>query len=344
MIRAGVIGAGSWAVAAHLPVLAAREDVEVVGICRQGPLLDPIADKFGVAARSEDYHDVLDLDLDVCVVSSPSSFHHEHVAAALRSGAHVLCEKPMTIDPAQAWDLVKIAGENDRELLVSFGWNYMPIVRSAVELFAGEVGDIEFLDVHMESSTRELLSNTGSYPTSSPDAIPESSTWTDPSRSGGGYGQAQLSHALALALALAPDVDIVGADAVGASPLGAPVELHVAAVLRFGNGGVGTVSGASSHAGARRDKHQLDVRCVGSRGQFIVDVHRELVWLRKSNGTEVELELPVDAGAYSIKGPANALADVGGGNRAANVANGALGARTVDVLNLMYSSMAHRDT
>ena len=37
-LRLGVIGAGSWAVAAHLPALAARsEEVEFVGVCRSDP-------------------------------------------------------------------------------------------------------------------------------------------------------------------------------------------------------------------------------------------------------------------------------------------------------------------
>ena len=34
--RLGLIGAGWWATSNHLPLLAARDDVELVGVCRLG--------------------------------------------------------------------------------------------------------------------------------------------------------------------------------------------------------------------------------------------------------------------------------------------------------------------
>ena len=51
-----------------------------------------------------------------------------------RPGAHVLVEKPVTIEPAHAWDLVETADRKERHLLISFGWNYRPMVRKAKEL------------------------------------------------------------------------------------------------------------------------------------------------------------------------------------------------------------------
>ena len=340
-IRLGVIGAGSWALAAHLPALKARREVEFVAVSRRGPvLLEKIRQDWGFQIASEDYHDVLEARPDIVVVSSPSRFHHEHAKTALLAGAHVLCEKPMTIDPAEAWDLVQTARQVDRELLISFGWNYMPMVRAAVELIrAHPIGDIEHLTIHMSSATRELLSNTGAYPGSSPETVPEQATWTDPTVSGGGYAQAQLSHALGLALALVPE-RVTEAFAFGAIFLGAPVELHDAIALRFSSGGVGVLSGGSNYVGASNNKHELEVRGIGSQGQFIVDVHRELAWVFRPGEADIRLELQEGAGAYAVGGPANALADVGLGDRAANSAPGELGARTVDVLSLVYQSLS----
>lgn len=92
-IRAGVIGAGSWATVAHLPTLKGRSEVELVAICRKGDdLLSSLKAQFKVDIASEDYLDVINQDLDVIVVASPPSLHHEHASAALLSGAHVLCE------------------------------------------------------------------------------------------------------------------------------------------------------------------------------------------------------------------------------------------------------------
>lgn len=340
-LRLAVIGAGSWAVAAHLPVLAARPEVEFVGVCRQGgAVLDRIKSKFAFSVASEDYRDVLALEPDIVVVASPSAYHYEHVKAALLGGAHVLCEKPMTVDSAQAWDLVETANRVDRELLLSFGWDYMPIVRRAADAVATTgIGALEHMTIHMSSATRELLSNTGAYPDASPEYVPDSETWTNATVSGGGYGQAQLSHALGLALKLVPD-RVESVFALTSAPLGAPVELHDAATLRFSGGGIGVLSGGSQHAGAWDNKHQLEVRAIGSEGQFIVDVHRELVWVFRPDGTDLKLDLEPGTGAYEPDGPANALVDVALGVPGANCAPGELGARTVEALELLYRSAA----
>ena len=71
-LRLGAIGAGSWAVAAHLPSLATRtDDVEFVGVSRHGlEPLNRIQDRFGFTVASEDYRVVLDAGIDIAIVAS----------------------------------------------------------------------------------------------------------------------------------------------------------------------------------------------------------------------------------------------------------------------------------
>ena len=187
-LRLGIIGAGSWAVASHLPNLARRaDDVEFVGVARKDTdLLHTISERYGFAVASEDYREVIDAGIDIALVASPSGLHHEHTRAALEAGAHVLVEKPVTIDPADAWDLVDLARSRDRHLVVAFGWNYRPMVVEAKRIMDEHgIGEIEQLTIQMASTTRELLSNTGAYPAADPEAVPEPATWTDPALSGG---------------------------------------------------------------------------------------------------------------------------------------------------------------
>ena len=162
-LRLGVIGAGSWAVASHLPNFVKRaDDVEFVGVARKDVgLLNKIRDRYGFAVASEDYRDVIDAGIDIALVASPSGLRHEHARAALEAGAHVLVEKPVTIDPADAWNLVNLASSSDRHLLVAFGWNYQPMVVEAKRLMSEYgIGEVEQVTIHMASTTRELLSNT----------------------------------------------------------------------------------------------------------------------------------------------------------------------------------------
>jgi predicted dehydrogenase len=339
-LRLGVIGAGSWALASHLPNLAKRRDeVEFVAVCRHGEeLLHKVAADYGFAVASEDYHDVLEAGIDICVVASPSGMHYEHARAALEAGAHVLVEKPVTIDPAQAWELVDIASRGDQHLLCSFGWNYLPMLRSARDLFARVgIGEIEQLSITMSSVTRELLANLGAYPDANPDFIPESRTWTDPALSGGGYGQAQLSHALGLALWI---TGLRGAQvfAFMSTALNAPVELYDACAVRYANGAIGTISGGAAHTGYDDNKHQLELRAIGSAGHFACDLQREMVWLYRPDGPEIKLDVAAGDALYNDDGPPNALVDLALGRTVENCSPGELGARTVELLDAAYRS------
>jgi predicted dehydrogenase len=337
-IRLGVIGAGSWAVASHLPNLAAHPDVEFVAVSRKGPeLLKKIKDDFGFAVASEDYRDVLEAGVDICVVASPSGLHHEHAKAALLAGAHVMCEKPLTLDPSDAWDLAETADVTGKAFIVSFGWNYRPMVVEAKRIMREEgIGQLEHMTIHMSSVTRELLSNTGAYPAASPESVPEQSTWTDPRVSGGGYGQAQLSHALGLGLWLT-DARASGGFALMTAPLAAPVELHDAIVYRYDGGGIGVLSGGSAHLGAGANKHALEVRAIGSEGQLLIDVEREALWHFRE-GEERRVELVDEEGAYDCVGPIDALVSAGRGEAFENQSPGELGARTVEALDIAYRS------
>lgn len=340
-LRLGVIGAGSWAVASHLPELARRPEVEFVAVSRKGPeMLERVKERFGFRIASEDYREVIDAGVDICLVSSPSGLHYEHAKAALEAGAHVLVEKPVTIEPAHAWELVDIADRSGLHLVCSFGWNYRPMLVDAKRLYDERgIGTVEQLVVTMSSTTRELLSRTGSYPAASSEAQVDPETWTNPALSGGGYGQAQLSHALGLGLWL---TGLRGASvfALMARALDAPVELYDACAIRFSNGAVGVLSGGAAHAGFDEDRHQLDVRIIGSEGQFLLDLQRPAAWHFRADSGEVRLPLGLGDGDYDCVGPPNALVDLALGRDVVNRSPGWLGAHTVEILDAAYRSAA----
>lgn len=337
-IRVGVIGAGSWTVASHLPNLARHDDVEFVAVARRGAdMLSKIQREWNFPVASEDYRDVLAEGVDVCIVASPSGLHYEHASAALRAGAHVMCEKPFTIDPQQAWEIDTLSKDCGREVVVAFGWNYRPMVQQAKKLMDEVgIGALEHMTVHMSSVTRELLSNTGAYPDAAPETIPEPGTWTDRSMSGGGYGQAQLSHALGLALWLT-GARAQSAFALMTAPIPAPVELHDAVTYRFDNGAIGVMAGTSAHLNGWGNRHSLEVRGVGSEGQFLIDVEREAFWLF-SKGQDHKLTIPEGDGLYDCVGPIDAILAAARGVGFVNQSPAELGARTVEALDLAYRS------
>lgn len=340
-VRVGVIGAGAWATAAHLPNLQTRaDDVDFVAVCRKGRAeLDEVAVRFGFDVASEDYRDVLAADLDLCIVSSPVSFHYEHARAALRAGCHVLLEKPVTIHPEHAWELATLAEEQNRHVVVAFGWNYMPTYQRALEFWqSGGVGDVEHVMVHMASGVRELLDGSSVSSTGDPEDRADTRTWTDPALSGGGYGQAQLPHALGWLMGLT-SLRAKEVFALASAPADAPVELYDALAVRFKGGASGVVSGASYHSGAQGNRHQLEIRVFGSDGQLHADLERDRLWLWRSDGTDHSVDLPPDAGAYHCQGPPLVLLDLVLGRQVSNASPMELGARTVEALDAAYRSM-----
>lgn len=341
-VRVGVIGAGSWAVSNHIPVLAARDDVELVSVVRKGAeALEAIRDQFGFTHASEDYTDALEQGLDAVVVASPSSLHHEHAKAAMEAGANVLCEKPFTVDPAEAWDLHETAGRLGRHLLLSFGWNYRPLGVEAKRAMdeRGGIGEVEHIMVSMASGTRGLFTMTGGgYEGSAEGFAPEAETWVDPAKSGGGYAPAQLSHAMGLALWLTGE----RAEKVFAfmNNVNAPVDMHDAISIRFESGATGSLSGASCPPPANAieapdepwPRHQLLIRAYGSEGQLILDLERDFLWHYREDGTDDKVDLPPSAGLYLCDAPPDTLVDLTLGRDVPNNSPADLGAKTVEVV------------
>ena len=342
-LRVGVIGAGSWTVASHLPNLVNRRDagdVELTIVSRRNEeLLGRIKDKFGFQQATTDWQDVIAAEPDVVVIGSPPGNHHEHAKAALEAGAQVMCEKPFTIDPADAWDLDETVRRTGNQLYIAYGWNYRPMAMEAYRLMHddGGIGEIEHVSMHMDSVTRELLSETGAYPAADPELIPQPETWSRPETSGGGYGQAQLTHLLGLVLWIT-ELRGEAAFALMSAPLGAKVELHDAVTLRFTNGAIGTMGGASSHLGGANNRHAVELRAVGDKGMIVVELRDNVLWRYRGEGDEVRADLGPDAGGYDCIGPIDAAVDAALGRNPANNSPAELGARTVEILDAAYRS------
>ena len=93
-IRFGFIGAGWWATANHMPILAKRDDVELTAVCRLGKSeLQQVKEQFGFPFATESAEELVNVPgLDAVVVSSPHTLHYEHARLALQRGLQVMGE------------------------------------------------------------------------------------------------------------------------------------------------------------------------------------------------------------------------------------------------------------
>jgi predicted dehydrogenase len=332
--RIGIIGAGWWAVANHIPALKALPDCEIVAVNRLGSQeLAEIQSAFGIEHGFEDYREMLArVEMDGVVVSSPHVLHFEHASAALGRGCHVLVEKPMTTTAEDARKLVQLAAKAKREIVIAYGWNFKPWTAEARRLAAG-VGRVEHLVLQMANALDDLFAGEPMKETEGAMFRPPASTWADPKRAGG-FGWGQLVHPLGLIFRI---VDIEPREVfalTGQSPAG--VDYYDAAVVRFAGGATASLSGAATLPKGR--PVQIDLRIFGSEGMLLLDVERERLELRRRDGRDEVIPMKAGDGAYHCEEPLRVFVDLCLNRKTESSAPGSVGQRAVEVLDAMYRS------
>ena len=119
-LRVGLIGFGLWG--PHY----ARILAGTMGGARLAACAEPAAARLAAferqypAARAyADYNRLLrDGDVDAVIVATPTSTHREVVERCLNAGVHVLVEKPIAADLAQARQMVDVAARQGLTLAV----------------------------------------------------------------------------------------------------------------------------------------------------------------------------------------------------------------------------------
>lgn len=100
------------------------------------------ADQMAVAG---DYNQMLAMDeIEALIVSTPPQFHEETVIAALESGKHVLCEKPLanTLDACRR--MVEASRRTGKTLATGFNHRYFPAVQFVKQtLDSGAIGELD---------------------------------------------------------------------------------------------------------------------------------------------------------------------------------------------------------
>jgi predicted dehydrogenase len=82
-------------------------------------------------------------DIDAVLVSTPPSLHKEMVIAALSAGKHVLCEKPLALNPGECRSMIAAARKHDRFLATGFNYRFYPSILKAKELLdSGIIGEL----------------------------------------------------------------------------------------------------------------------------------------------------------------------------------------------------------
>jgi predicted dehydrogenase len=146
-IRWGILGPGGIA-GKFAEGLAALDDAQLVAVgSRRAESAAAFGERFVVPRRHASYEALVsDPEVDAIYVATPHPMHYENTLLCLRAGKAVLCEKPFTINAAQAAHLVTEARERGVLLMEAMWTRFLPhmvALRQVVD--SGAIGAVQLL-------------------------------------------------------------------------------------------------------------------------------------------------------------------------------------------------------
>jgi len=130
-----VLGAAGIAIRAVLPAIAKSNNGHVVAIASRDPQrAGKVAEGYPDAEVKQSY-DALLADPNVAAVYIPlvNSLHKEWTLRALAAEKHVLCEKPLAMNAAEAEEMAVAAESSGKHLMEAFMYRFHPRARRFVE-------------------------------------------------------------------------------------------------------------------------------------------------------------------------------------------------------------------
>lgn len=157
-VRIALVGAGNVAQIAHLPAYHKHPDVELVALVDEDPVKCASLQKhYDILRTYEDFTKMLEKeDVDGVDICTPNYLHAPMAIAALRSGHHVLCEKPLARDATEAAKMVETAKKSRRTLMVAMNNRFrkdVEILKTFVK--RGELGDIQMVRIGWQRIARD---------------------------------------------------------------------------------------------------------------------------------------------------------------------------------------------
>ena len=268
-IKLGMVGGGSGAFIGAVHRIAARIDDKyelVAGALSSTPEkarqsgaelgLDPSRtyDDFKSMAIREAK---LKNGIEAVAIVTPNHMHYPAAKEFLRRGIHVICDKPLTSNLADAKKLLKIAEESDALFVLTHNYTGYPMVRQARAMIAsGELGEIRLIQAeYPQDWLAEPIEQTGQ----------KQAAWrTDPKQSGAGGSTGDIgTHAYNLACFVAGlELDELAAD-VHTFVKGRQLDDNAHVMMRFKGGAKGMLWCSQVATG---HENGLKLRVYGTKG------------------------------------------------------------------------------
>lgn len=141
-VRWGIIGTGTIAQAFAADFAHAKTGTLRAVASRSKEAADAFAERYDIELSMVDYYSLINShEVDVIYVAVPHSLHFELTKACIKAGKHVLCEKPFTLNEAQAQELFELAAQHEVFVMEAMWTRFNPALEQAIEwVEEGEIG------------------------------------------------------------------------------------------------------------------------------------------------------------------------------------------------------------
>jgi D-xylose 1-dehydrogenase (NADP+, D-xylono-1,5-lactone-forming) len=147
-LRWGVLGAANIARKSVIPAIQASANGNVVAIAsRDRTRAEALARDCNIPEVLDDYAALLSSpNIDAVYIPLPNSEHYRWTIAAAEAGKHILCEKPLALNAAQAEEMVQAAERAGVKLAEAFMYRHHPIVKDVQDLLqGGAIGELRIV-------------------------------------------------------------------------------------------------------------------------------------------------------------------------------------------------------
>lgn len=148
-IKWGVLGTANVADWGVIPGMLQAKDCELYAIAgRREEKVAAYKEKFGFEKGYVGYDALLtDKAVQAVYIPLPNNLHKEWVIKALQAGKHVLCEKPLALNAAEAEEMYRVAEANGVILAEAYAYLHSPYVKSVRDAVkSGVLGEIFYLE------------------------------------------------------------------------------------------------------------------------------------------------------------------------------------------------------
>lgn len=158
-IRLGIIGTG-FAKLIQIPAFQTIPDVEIVSIASARlENAENVARQFNIPHWTDKWRETVERDdIDLISIVTPPNLHFEQVMLALDNNKHILCEKPMAMNAAEAKIMMEKAQEKGVLNLIDHELRFLNGRRKAFEMLRnGEIGKVTHCKILFRNGSRGTL-------------------------------------------------------------------------------------------------------------------------------------------------------------------------------------------